>query len=140
MLSKCTPKNVLPKCTVKFVSYASSLLTSSHSGQARYCGTSLFVVQYSRSCEPDTATLPRVLCVERQLWAGFASDSICSDTVTCPFGQGRTLLFPICGAVSHSRYCHRVPHRVALYTFLSFCCSSSCSTELVLANKLHLLK
>ena len=32
---------------------------------------------------------------------------------------GRTLLFPICGAVSHSRYCHKVPHRVALYSFLS---------------------
>ena len=39
--------------------------------------------------------VPRVLCVERPLWAGFASDSICSDTVTCPFGQGRTLPFPI---------------------------------------------
>ena len=39
--------------------------------------------------------VPRVLCVERPLWAGVASDSICSDTVTCPFGKGCTLLFPI---------------------------------------------
>ena len=61
----------------------------------------------------------RVLCVERPLWARFSSDSICSDTITCPFRQGRTLLFPIRGAVSHSRYCHKVPHRVALYAFLS---------------------
>ena len=71
VLSKCTPKNVLLKCTVKFVSKASSLLTSSHSGQARHCGTSLFVVQNSRSCELDTATLLRVLCVERPLRAWF---------------------------------------------------------------------
>ena len=34
VLSKCTPKNVLSKCTVKLVLQASSLLTSSHSGQA----------------------------------------------------------------------------------------------------------
>ena len=73
VLSKCTPKNMLPKCTVTFVAQASSLLTSSHSGQARHCGTSLFVVQYSRSCELDTATLPWVLCVECPLWAGFAN-------------------------------------------------------------------
>ena len=39
--------------------------------------------------------VPWVLCVECPLWAGSASDSICSDTVTCPFGQGRTLCFPI---------------------------------------------
>ena len=39
--------------------------------------------------------VPHVLCVERPLWARFASDSICSDTVTSPFGQGRTLRFPI---------------------------------------------
>ena len=76
VLSKCTPKNVLPKCTVKFISKASSLLTSSHSGQARHCGTSLFVVQYSRSCKLDTATLPRVLCVERPLWLGFAHGAV----------------------------------------------------------------
>ena len=63
--------------------------------------------------------VPRVLCVERPLLAGFASGSICSDTVTCLFGQCRTLLFPIHGAVSHSRYCHKVPHRVALDAFLS---------------------
>ena len=56
VLSKCTPKNVQPKCTVKFISEASSLLSSSHSGQACHCGTSLFVVQYSPSCEPDTAS------------------------------------------------------------------------------------
>ena len=70
VLSKSTPKNVLPKCTVKFISKASSLLTSSHLGQACHCGTSLFMVKYYRSCEHDTATLPRVLCVERPLWAG----------------------------------------------------------------------
>ena len=39
--------------------------------------------------------VPRVLYAERPLWVGFASDSICLDTVTCPFGQGRTLRFPI---------------------------------------------
>ena len=39
--------------------------------------------------------VPRVLCIERPLWAEFASDSICSDTGTCPFGQGRTLRCPI---------------------------------------------
>ena len=38
VLSKCTPKNVLSKCTVKLVLLASSLLTSSHSGQACHCG------------------------------------------------------------------------------------------------------
>ena len=38
VLSKCTPKNVLSKCTVKLVLQASSLLTSSHSGQAYHCG------------------------------------------------------------------------------------------------------
>ena len=69
VLSKCTPKNVLPKRTVKFISKASLLQTSSHSGQARHCGTSLFVVQYSRSCELDTATFP----LERPLWAWFCS-------------------------------------------------------------------
>ena len=36
VLSKCTPKNVLAKCMVKLVLQASSLLTSSHSGQACY--------------------------------------------------------------------------------------------------------
>ena len=39
--------------------------------------------------------VPWVLCIERTLWAGFASYSICSDTVTCPFGQGHTQRFPI---------------------------------------------
>ena len=39
--------------------------------------------------------VPQVLCIECPLWTGFASDSICSDTVTCPFGQSRTLRFPI---------------------------------------------
>ena len=73
MLSKCTPKNVLPKCSVKFISKASSLLTLFHLGQTRHCGTSLFVVQYSRSCELNTATLPQVLCIERPLWAWFCS-------------------------------------------------------------------
>ena len=73
VLSKCTPKNVLPKCMVKFISKASSLLTSSHSGQACHCDTSLFVVQYSCSCELDTGTLPRVLCVECPRWAWFCS-------------------------------------------------------------------
>ena len=38
VLSKCTPKNVLSKCMVKLVLQASSLLTSSHSGQACHCG------------------------------------------------------------------------------------------------------
>ena len=38
LLSKCTPKNVLSKCKVKLVLQASSLLTSSHSGQACHCG------------------------------------------------------------------------------------------------------
>ena len=38
VLSKCTPKNVLSKCTVKLVLQVSSLLTSSHSGQACHCG------------------------------------------------------------------------------------------------------
>ena len=28
--------------------------------------------KYSRSCELDTVTLPRVLYIERPLWAGFA--------------------------------------------------------------------
>ena len=73
VLSKCTPKNVLPKCTVMFISKASSLLTSSHSGQARHCGTSLFVLQYSCSCELDATTLPQVLCIKRPLWAWICS-------------------------------------------------------------------
>ena len=61
--------------------------------------------------------VPRVLCVERPLWAWFCLwGSICSDTATCRQGLGRTLRFPI------------------------FCGSSSCSTELVLANRHHLLK
>ena len=55
---------------------------------------SLFMAQSSCSCELCQLVL-RVLCVERPLWAGFASYSICSDTVTCPFGQGRTLHFPV---------------------------------------------
>ena len=66
-------KNVLSKCTVKLVLQASSLLTSSHSGQSRHCGTYPFVMQYSRSCELDTTTLPRVLCIERPLRAWFFS-------------------------------------------------------------------
>ena len=76
VLSKCAPKNVLPKCTVKFISKASSPLTSCHSGQALHCSTSLSMVQYSRSCELDTATLPWVLYVERPLWAGFARGTV----------------------------------------------------------------
>ena len=57
---------------------------------------SLFVGQCSCSCELGTATLPRVLHVERPLWAGFAR-----------------------GSGSHSRHSHRVPQRVVLYAFLS---------------------
>ena len=71
--------------------YPSALLSSSHKPATAdfvTLGTGLplwhgylFVVQWSCSCELDTATLPRVLYVERPLWAGFASDSICLDTV-----------------------------------------------------------
>ena len=43
VLWKCTPKNVLSKCTVKLVLQASSLLTSSHSGQACHRGTVLWL-------------------------------------------------------------------------------------------------
>ena len=105
MLSKCTPKNVLPKCTVKFISKASPLLTSSHLGQACHCGTSLFVVQYTRSCQLDTATLPRVLYVERPLWARFAR-----------------------GAVSHSRPAQRCHTRNS--NSLLSCLWSKCPAQL----------
>ena len=121
VLAKCTPKNVLSKCMVKLFSQVSSLLTSSHSGQGSHCGTVLFL--WCSRPALVSLTLPPY-------------NEFCAQNAHC----GLCLL-----VVQYLlRYCnmHVLRDRVwvALYTFLSFCGSSSCSTELVLANRRHLLK
>ena len=100
---------------------ASSLLTLSHSRQARHCGTSLFVVQYSRSCELDTATLPQVLCVERRLWAGFARGAVSHSRPAQRSTPGTLPLYYLgCVAsvlLNEARPCHLPPYIVFYFDF-----------------------
>ena len=121
------------KCTVDFHSLSSHLSRHAHKctiyfhsqvtplhfipfGKACHCGMVLFL--WRSHLALLSLILPRVLCVERSLWAWFCLwCSICSDTATRPLGLGHTLLFPI-----------------------FFRGASSCSNELVLATRCHLNK
>ena len=95
LISQVTSVTLSLTLASAIVTFASKL-TWSHSGKARHCGYLFSWGSTLARVELGAATLPRVLYVDRPLWAGFAR-----------------------GAGSHFRHCHRVPQRVALYAFLS---------------------
>ena len=89
-----------------------------HSGQACHCGTVLF------------SWRSRPACVSLTLPQGVTSSMHRTPTVGLVLLVGQ---YPL-------GYCNMSSRTgLTLYAFLSFCGSSSCSTELVLANRRHIL-
>ena len=77
---------------------------------------SLFVAQSSCSCEHDTATgCHTSCCAGHPLWCSFCSESAIRWNTSYWIGSHSTLSYLVCG-------------------------TSSCSTELVLATRCHLIK